>query len=95
MAHFYGGRSVAVAVDSEVMKQLVLVERAGGLTVPEAKIAARAALSLYAIGMQAPQPSHLPTIPHEKVVEMIEGLANTLEPQSARETLVPWEIAVI
>ena len=84
---------VAVTVDSEVMKQLVLVERAGGLTVPEAKIAARAALSIYATGMQAPQPSHLPTIPHEKLVEMIEELASAVEPQTARKTLAPWEVA--
>ena len=84
---------VAVAVDSEVMKQLVLVERAGGLTVPEAKGAARAAVSLYATGMQAPQPSHLPTIPHERLVEMIEELASAVEPQTARKTLAPWEIA--
>jgi len=70
---------VAVAVDNEVMKRLVLVERAGGLTIPEAKIAARAALSIYAAGMQPPQPTHLPTIPHEKLVELIGGLAGAFE----------------
>lgn len=71
---------VTVAVDGDVMKHLVLIERAGGLTVPEAKIAVRDALSLYAAGVRAPQPSHLPTIPHERLVELIEGLADTLEP---------------
>ena len=86
--------TVAVAVDSDVLKQLVLVERAGGLTVPEAKIAARAALSLCATGLQAPQPSHLPAAPHEKLVELIDGLAAALEPQPAREALAPWEAAV-
>ncbi len=73
---------VAVAVDSDAMQQLVLIERAGGLTVPEAKIAGRAALSIYAAGVRAPQPSHLPTIPHERLVELIEGLADALEPQT-------------
>ena len=74
---------VAVTVDSEVLKQLVLIERTGGLTVPEAKIAARAALSLYATGLQAPQPSYLPAVPHEKIVEMVDGLTATLGPASA------------
>ena len=86
--------AVSVAVDSEMLKQLVLVERAGGLTVPEAKIAVRAALSLYATGIQAPQPSHLPAPPHEKLVELIDGLTAALEPPMARETLAPWEVAV-
>jgi len=86
---------VTVAVDSEVMKQLVLVERAGGLTVPEAKIAARAALSIYATGMRAPQPSHMPAVPHEKLVEMIDGLTAALEPQPAREMLALLEAAVL
>jgi len=75
---------VTVAVDGDMMKHLVLIERAGGLTMPEAKIAARAALSIYATGMQAPQPSHLPTVPHEKIVEMINGLAVALDPQPAK-----------
>jgi len=79
----------AVAVDGDVMKHLVLIERAGGLTVPEAKIAARDALSIYATGIQAPQPSHLPAIPHEKLVELIEGLADALEPQTVRKMLAP------
>ena len=86
--------TVSVAVDSDVLKHLVLVERAGGLTVPEAKIAARAALSLYGAGMQAPQPFHLPAAPHEKLVGLIDGLTATLEPPPAREALAPWEAAV-
>ncbi len=83
-----------IAVDSDVLKQLVLVERAGGLTVPEAKIAARAALSLYATGLRAPQPTHLPAVPHEKLVELIDGLTAAIEPRPAREVLAPWDAAV-
>ncbi len=86
--------TVSVAMDSDVLKQLVLVERAGGLTVPEAKIAARAVLSLCAVGLQAPQPSHLPAAPHEKLVELIDGLTASLDARPARETSAPWEVAV-
>ena len=74
---------VPVAMDGDVMKQLILIERAGGLTVPEAKIAARIALSFCATGLQAPQPSHLPASTHEKLVELIDGLAATLDPKLA------------
>jgi len=37
----------------------------------------------------------LSTIPHEKLVEMIEELADAFEPQTVRETLAPWETATV
>ena len=66
------------AADRDLVKTLVAIERAGGLTIAGAQIAARDALALRDAAIRPPEHMRLPAVPVEHLAELVEALAEAV-----------------